>query len=1254
MARDVSGLELTDREHLAGCVACRVRASRLWHAAAPGEPGDDAVTRILHASGPGLALPDEIDAAFADDAPHPGEIWRIGRDEALLVWVRRVLDDAIDVVPVVLDIALADQESVLLPAESTSLGVPLALLTGVRGHVGPAALLQWIGKADVAGQVREVMNAALEGRLPAGVEVGPPITATDDQRIEYRQVIADLLADLSPEQWDAGTPLIVGDDTSPATRERDIKEQENLFLPDFAAAQIGSADDSGNFPENGLTLDGAIKILVRHDPARINKLVGILSELFPSAGSTSGHVTSRLRKMFATIWGWLDPKGAALSLLHDELGEIPGKISELRGNDRREVIAAIHSIIAVTAFFESFRNNVGTRLDLRHSVITEKEIRRSLSRRSHLFGVTISALLYTTEIPTPSAARDLRENGLQVQRWHDLLSREIAEFLSRLEIAEISRSDLAAIVDDGTEHYLSYFLRLADEIPEFEVWTMLGDGAETGITIKGPQPKVKESRKALGWVGALLELNSGHDTVLGEPRRSLASSNGIFLSEPIISIADRMQQGIEFPTIGDGYVNPRYRVALAGHQLRVADERYWENQPPRENLDLMLAGYVTSPEATRMPLLLVGDPGAGKSLLSKVIAARLPAAAYTAVRVPLRRALTRELLEVQVDQALRNATNGKLDSWRRLTELSADTSLVLILDGLDEMPGTSPAGRDDYLQEVMDFQRHEAERHRPIVAMVTARTLVADRVDIPPGTTVVKLDMFNEANIIDWLHQWQKVNAPLMATGKIRRMTDAVALRHLDLARHPILLQMLAFYAANPALPGLDEMLSPGADPDRAARRLEKEIAKLSSHLTEELRLTVLASLGRPSAARDQGPINSDDIPARESETLNKQPSRKSQVREFKSDPLIPERARLAGSDEAFAAPASGSFLDRLDTAERRSFLSIARKRTFVRGARIMREGEFADFVLVIMDGWTRITMHETGGERVLAERGPGELIGERAALRVNVRSATVTALGTIHALVMRTEDFASFVDAHPRVLDILERQVYDRLTEEPEPGKLGVEPDVAAETGSRRSADSPERPLLAGENCTVLLTDIVGFGSRIRNDEERRHVRLSSRDIVRETLDDTWDKCIVEDRGDGLLIIVPPHIPTASVIAALQRELPDRLRRHNRTYSEARRIRLRVAANVGPVVSDDFGISGEAIIRTARLIEAPVLKDAMSASKATLGMMVSEFVYDTAIRQVEWTSPSDYEQVSVRVKESDTTGWMCIVDLPIGVPQFS
>ena len=189
------------RKHLTVCLVCRVRAGRLRHMAAPGSPSDDAVTRILEASAPGPAALAQLTTTHDQGPPRPGELWRVGRDEALLVWIRRVLTDAVDVIPAVLDIELADQESVVMPAEATPLGMSLALLTGVRAHVGMPAFLERLGYVEASDQVQEVMSAARNGRAPQAVDVGPPIESEDDQRIEYRQVIADLLADLAPSRW---------------------------------------------------------------------------------------------------------------------------------------------------------------------------------------------------------------------------------------------------------------------------------------------------------------------------------------------------------------------------------------------------------------------------------------------------------------------------------------------------------------------------------------------------------------------------------------------------------------------------------------------------------------------------------------------------------------------------------------------------------------------------------------------------------------------------------------------------------------------------------------------------------------------------------------------------------------------------------------------------------------------------------------------------------------------------------------------
>jgi hypothetical protein len=189
-------------EHLDECLACRVRLSRIRHASAPSTASADSIQRIAEAS---TLLPEvlaDVVSGGKGGEPQPNEIWRIGRSEALLVWVRRVFEDGVaDVIPVVLDVELADQESVVIGPDATRLATETAAMVSLRTHVHTGAFLNRVGILDIGKDVTEVMTAVLEGRRPSGVRVGPPIDDDDDQRLEYRQALRDLLAELSPSAW---------------------------------------------------------------------------------------------------------------------------------------------------------------------------------------------------------------------------------------------------------------------------------------------------------------------------------------------------------------------------------------------------------------------------------------------------------------------------------------------------------------------------------------------------------------------------------------------------------------------------------------------------------------------------------------------------------------------------------------------------------------------------------------------------------------------------------------------------------------------------------------------------------------------------------------------------------------------------------------------------------------------------------------------------------------------------------------------
>ncbi len=350
------------------------------------------------------------------------------------------------------------------------------------------------------------------------------------------------------------------------------------------------------------------------------------------------------------------------------------------------------------------------------------------------------------------------------------------------------------------------------------------------------------------------------------------------------------------------------------------------------------------------------------------------------------------------------------------------------------------------------------------------------------------------------------------------------------------------------------------------------------------------------------------------------------------------------------------SFWDALTPPQKDEFMAGARRRSYASGEQLMQEGEAADHVAVILIGHTKICVDEGGQERIIAYRGPGQLIGERAALEVTVRSATVVAMDTVKALTMQTGDFVSFLSAHPEVLKIVENEVYSRLTEEPvRPDRSGH--DDAAES-RLAEAGRPETPLptrigsLAGENCTIVFTDVVSFSSPNRDDNDRLHIRHELAMMTSAALRLIWDDCICEDRGDGFLVIAPPSVPTTDVLEYLLLALPIALKRHNASGGASTHFKLRVALDVGAVTSDEMGVSGQMIINAARLLDAPALKKAISGGQAELGLICSDFVFQNTVKHAKGvTDPAGFQRVRVKVKETSSHGWMSLIGSPIQMP---
>ncbi|GAA4616779.1 Crp/Fnr family transcriptional regulator [Saccharopolyspora hordei] len=155
--------------------------------------------------------------------------------------------------------------------------------------------------------------------------------------------------------------------------------------------------------------------------------------------------------------------------------------------------------------------------------------------------------------------------------------------------------------------------------------------------------------------------------------------------------------------------------------------------------------------------------------------------------------------------------------------------------------------------------------------------------------------------------------------------------------------------------------------------------------------------------------------------------------------------------------PFHGTFWAMLQPPERDLVRGAGAVRRFAPGESLCRQGDSSQHVYVLLAGSLEIvTDVRTGYESVLAVRGPGDIVGELAAVDGRPRSATMRALEHVEALVVPAERFAALCQSRPGPAWALLLVVTGRLREL-----------------SQQHADHGGRPVL--QRLVALLLDLAG-----------------------------------------------------------------------------------------------------------------------------------------------------------------------------------
>ncbi|MEU8779843.1 hypothetical protein [Streptomyces sp. NPDC048606] len=489
-----------------------------------------------------------------------------------------------------------------------------------------------------------------------------------------------------------------------------------------------------------------------------------------------------------------DARGSVLSLGRGAVHGIGRSLGRAQGRaERTELLHAAHTVIVVLAWFQA--------LEERRLPVALDDLQLTRAEQLALAGASpatgrgaaFARSLAAVDAPVPAPHQPYEAVTDRLGHWYEALSERFLDFAEGLRVwsartdaerAEARRALRTDLPREAVREYETLYARLAQEAPEFGFWT-------TQVEHRATRAEV---RRSLAGITELLAGLPGTARPATDVALALARAAEAVLARPVLD-ASSGPEGVRVPTLREIYLDPDFRVREVSGGGAPATEAWWQEAPVRRDLTGYLAGALTSAASAEAPVLVLGQPGAGKSVLTRVLAARLPSAGFLPVRVPLRDVRTEDDLQTQIEQAVRTAT-GERAAWPDLVRSAGGLVPVLLLDGFDELLQTTGVHHSDFLTRVARFQRREAEQHRTVRALVTSRIAVADRARYPEGLVALRLEPFHPDQIRRWLAVWNERNADLFASRGLRPLTWEAVERHRALAAQPLLLTMLALYDA--------------------------------------------------------------------------------------------------------------------------------------------------------------------------------------------------------------------------------------------------------------------------------------------------------------------------------------------------------------------------------------------------------------------------------------------------------------------------
>ncbi len=516
----------------------------------------------------------------------------------------------------------------------------------------------------------------------------------------------------------------------------------------------------------------------------------------------------------------LDVKDRLFNLGRKVYNYIASKI-ETDYIDRTEQIRSAYALICYTSYLEVLEKKFPKKLI--------KELKTTLQERKDLiYGSTEQTNEYEQNSPNIHCSLFIADHITSFYEikedlgviYSDITNKLFGFFVTASNIndkneLENLRNVLNEIPKEAIKVYESQYIHLADKFNDFALFAQLQN-------FNGISMAVKQNKKALD----LLFDNTNKIDVglsrLSNIVNSIYTNYRTIQVESIVkNLKDRYQSIIEeaiiddkeiksdteetrlsFPRIVDAFIPQSYKCLLYERKdIQLEDENIWNKLPRKDDIDKFFVKYLFSPDSVDYPLIILGHPGSGKSLLTKVLSAQLISNSYTVIRIPLREVNAENGIDVLIEDQIKTLTNKSLPTgYGDFAEHFNEKPLMVILDGYDELLQAKGDVFSGYLEKVRIFQQEQKSMRRPVRIIITSRITLINKARVPVNSTVLRLLEFNDEQRKAWMNIWNNINSEYFANSGIKpfclpKFSDKNKKNNImELAEQPLLLLMLALY----------------------------------------------------------------------------------------------------------------------------------------------------------------------------------------------------------------------------------------------------------------------------------------------------------------------------------------------------------------------------------------------------------------------------------------------------------------------------